>query len=143
MINCEFKKNYLSLILGILFFICLIVLAVFLSVKDAFGVLTGACLGAIAGAAGYLIARFFALKKQYLKITNDSFSANVITVKNGKLMKIDKPLSFIVSAHCKDGILVLVNERNEKLTIYNIKDVKKVVDDINNLVNYQPNTKEE
>ena len=110
---------------------------------DAFGALTGACLGAIAGVSGYFIASFFVLNRQYLKFENDSFKALVMTSKNGRLKKFENNKSFIKSAHTDGKILVLVNERNEELTIYNIKNLKQVVDDINNLVNYQANATEE
>ena len=139
MVNCEFKKNYLNLILCVVFFIIAIALVVLLIAKDAFGALTGA----VFGVAGYYFGRFFIAKKQYLKLTNEAFSANVVTYKNGKMTKIDTKATFIISTQANGKLLVLKNERNEDLTIYNVKDVKKAAEDINNLINSLSNPKED
>lgn len=133
MINCEIKKTYLiNLIIGIIFSIVALVFTIVLIVLKVYAALIAVLVIFIV--AGYFVIRFFRYKKQYLKFDSNGFEGKVVAVKGSKPTLIKGNLSFILSASTKGSVLILKNERGQDLEVYNIVNVKKVAEEINNLL---------
>ena len=93
-------------------------------------ILAGVCIGF----GCYTIILYLRLKKQFLRFDNDKFSGKIMYYRGTKLIELNNKLSFIKGAEVKGKLLILINERNEKLSIINIVNPKDFANKINELL---------
>ncbi|MCR5350134.1 MAG: hypothetical protein K6E20_03985 [Acholeplasmatales bacterium] len=124
MVEGKFKKSNIYLIIGIVF--AVLALA-FIVLAIAFGIVIIVAAGIEAAVAGYYITHYFMIKNQYLKIDESGISGKVINYKGQKkLTSLNVKLSFVNRCYVKNGLLILVNQNDQNLEIYNLLNPEEV-----------------
>ena len=131
MVKGEFKETYKYwFVMLIVFAVIAIASAIVAVVIQAYAMLAATAICVFGGC--FSAFYFLVLKKQYLTVSEAGLDCYVMTYKGArKPTKIKTELSFIIEAKTKGNILVLVNERGQDLSIYNLKNAKDVADQIN------------